>query len=151
MFFDRLASFANPSNTHRLDIPGTTPETVVPTITSQPEVGDRPIFLMWPLPAHTGLARISQYPNNPWTWNYLGLNEGQQCPPMFGYLLKVDSWGIGAIRPFRRNRTRCRRTRTTSSWWQGVMDAPELDIRPHERDVSIQTRTLATHVGKPAR
>lgn len=67
-------------------------ETSMPTITPQPEIGDRPIFLMWPLPAHIGLARISQYPNDPWTWNYLGLNEGQQCPPMFGYLLNVDSW-----------------------------------------------------------
>lgn len=74
------------------DIPGATPETVVPTITPQLEIGDRPVFLKWPLPAHIGLARISQYPNNPWTWNYLGLNEGQQCPPMFGYLLNVDSW-----------------------------------------------------------
>jgi len=74
------------------DIPGYTPEAVTPTITPQLEIGDRPIFLMWPLPAHIGLARISQYPNDPWTWNYLGLNEGQQCPPMFGYLLNVDSW-----------------------------------------------------------
>lgn len=74
------------------DIPGSTPEAVTPTITPQPEMGDRPVFLMWPLPAHIGLARISQYPNDPWTWNYLGLNEGQQCPPMFGYLLNVDSW-----------------------------------------------------------
>ncbi|MDO9302276.1 MAG: M23 family metallopeptidase, partial [Anaerolineales bacterium] len=40
---------------------------------------------------HIGLARISQYPNSPWTWNYLGLNSGYQCPPMFGYLLNVDS------------------------------------------------------------
>jgi hypothetical protein len=62
------------------------------TPTPQPEIGDRPIFLTWPLPAYIGLARISQYPNTPWTWNYLGLNEGQQCPPMFGYLLNVDSW-----------------------------------------------------------
>lgn len=47
---------------------------------------------MWPIPSYIGLARISQYPNSPWTWNYLGLNKDQQCPPMFGYLLNVDSW-----------------------------------------------------------
>jgi murein DD-endopeptidase MepM/ murein hydrolase activator NlpD len=74
------------------DPPSSTPEVVTPTITPQLEVGDRPVFLMWPLPAYIGLARISQYPNSPWTWNHLGLNEGQQCPPMFGYLLNVDSW-----------------------------------------------------------
>jgi murein DD-endopeptidase MepM/ murein hydrolase activator NlpD len=73
-------------------IPSSTPEVATPTFTPQPEIGDRPVFLAWPLPAHVGLARISQYPNNPWTWKYLGLNEGQQCPPMFGYLLNVDSW-----------------------------------------------------------
>lgn len=74
------------------DIPGSTPEAVTPTLTPQPDIGDHPVFLRWPLPAHIGLARISQYPNDPWTWNHLGLNEGQQCPPMFGYLLNVDSW-----------------------------------------------------------
>jgi len=74
------------------DIPGFTPEAVTPTFTKQPDIGDQPVFLNWPLPVHIGLARISQYPNDPWTWNYLGLNEGQQCPPMFGYLLNVDSW-----------------------------------------------------------
>jgi murein DD-endopeptidase MepM/ murein hydrolase activator NlpD len=73
-------------------IPGVIPEVAGPGVTSQPEIGDQPVFLNWPLPAHVGLARISQYPNNPWTWNYLGLNAGQQCPPMFGYLLNVDSW-----------------------------------------------------------
>lgn len=74
-------------------------ETATPSVTlevpnpiPQPEVGDHPFFLMWPLPAYIGLARISQYPNSPWTWNYLELNEGQQCPPMFGYLLNVESW-----------------------------------------------------------
>ena len=74
------------------DFPSSTPEALTPTITPQPEIGDRPVFLRWPLPASIGLARISQYPNDPWTWHYLGLNEGQQCPPMFGYLLNVDSW-----------------------------------------------------------
>jgi murein DD-endopeptidase MepM/ murein hydrolase activator NlpD len=72
-------------------IPAVTAEVAVPSATSQPEIGDQPVFLNWPLPAYIGLARISQYPNSPWTWNYLGLNEGQQCPPMFGYLLNVDS------------------------------------------------------------
>jgi murein DD-endopeptidase MepM/ murein hydrolase activator NlpD len=52
----------------------------------------RPAFLEWPLPHYIGLPRISQFPNSPWTWNYLGLNPGQQCPPAFGYLLNVDSW-----------------------------------------------------------
>jgi murein DD-endopeptidase MepM/ murein hydrolase activator NlpD len=53
---------------------------------------ERPVFLAWPLPAHIGLARISQYPNSGWIWHYLGLNPGYECPPMFGYLLNVDSW-----------------------------------------------------------
>ncbi|MBN8657315.1 MAG: M23 family metallopeptidase [Anaerolineae bacterium] len=47
---------------------------------------DRPVFLAWPLPSYIGVARISQFPNSPWTWNYLGLNPGQQCTPAFGYL-----------------------------------------------------------------
>lgn len=74
------------------NIPISTTEVIIPTLTPQPQVVDRPVFLRWPLPPYIGLARISQYPNTPWTWNYLGLNEGQQCPPMFGYLLNVDSW-----------------------------------------------------------
>lgn len=52
---------------------------------------ERPIFLYWPLPSHIGPARISQYPNSPWTWNFLGLNPGAQCPPAFGYLLDLPS------------------------------------------------------------
>lgn len=69
-----------PSPTSTIEIP-------TPTITATPDLGgDRPVFLAWALPARIGLARISQYPNTPWTWNYLGLNEGYQCPPMFGYL-----------------------------------------------------------------
>lgn len=51
----------------------------------------RPVFLAWPLPSYIGPARISQYPNSPWTWNFLGLNPGEQCPPAFGYLLNLDS------------------------------------------------------------
>ncbi len=50
---------------------------------------DRPVFLAWPLPSYIGLARISQFPNTPWTWNYLGLNPGMQCTPAFGYL---EAW-----------------------------------------------------------
>ena len=50
---------------------------------------ERPTFLAWPLPSHIGVARISQFPNTPWTWNYLGLNPGQQCTPAFGYL---EAW-----------------------------------------------------------
>ncbi|HCR70635.1 MAG TPA: hypothetical protein DIW23_04250 [Anaerolineae bacterium] len=50
---------------------------------------ERPIFLAWPLPSYIGVARISQFPNTPWTWNYLGLNSGMQCPPAFGYL---EAW-----------------------------------------------------------
>jgi murein DD-endopeptidase MepM/ murein hydrolase activator NlpD len=75
--------------------PAPTATTGVPTFTAtpQPDFGDHPIFLAWPLPTRIGLARISQYPNSPWTWNYLGLNEGYQCPPMFGYLeLSYDHW-----------------------------------------------------------
>lgn len=49
----------------------------------------RPVFLAWPLPSYIGVARISQFPNTPWTWNYLGLNPGQQCTPAFGYL---EAW-----------------------------------------------------------
>lgn len=71
----------------------TFPPTVPPvTPTPSPEMLERPVFLAWPLPAHIGLARISQYPNSGWSWNYLGLNPGYECPPMFGYLLNVDSW-----------------------------------------------------------
>ena len=81
-----------PKNVVETTTSRSTPQVSIPTSTPRSELGDRPIFLFWPLPAHIGLARISQYPNTPWTWNYLGLNEGQQCPPMFGYLLNVDSW-----------------------------------------------------------
>jgi murein DD-endopeptidase MepM/ murein hydrolase activator NlpD len=62
------------------------------TPTPSPEMLERPVFLAWPLPAHIGLARISQFPNSGWSWHYLGLNPGYECPPMFGYLLNVDSW-----------------------------------------------------------
>lgn len=63
------------------------------TATPQPDFKNHPVFLAWPLPASIGLARISQYPNTKWTWNYLGLNEGYQCPPMFGYLeLSYEYW-----------------------------------------------------------
>lgn len=74
--------------------PTSTIEAPTPTIVATPDLsGDRPVFLAWPLPANIGLARISQYPNSPWTWNYLGLNEGYQCPPMFGYLeISYDYW-----------------------------------------------------------
>jgi murein DD-endopeptidase MepM/ murein hydrolase activator NlpD len=67
------------------DIPLATP-------TLSPLLDDQPLFLAWPLPVYIGTARISQYPNTPWTWHYLGLNEGYQCPPMFGYLADVSSW-----------------------------------------------------------
>ena len=97
-----LSACSSPTPTISADTPGpslfetisptSTFEIPSPTVTLQPEIRDRPVFLVWPLPAYIGLARISQYPNSPWTWNYLGLNEGQQCPPMFGYLLNVDSW-----------------------------------------------------------
>jgi hypothetical protein len=50
---------------------------------------ERPVFLAWPLPSYIGVARISQFPNTPWTWNYLGLNTGMQCTPAFGYL---EAW-----------------------------------------------------------
>jgi murein DD-endopeptidase MepM/ murein hydrolase activator NlpD len=50
---------------------------------------ERPVFLAWPLPSYIGVARISQFPNTPWTWNYLGLNPGMQCTPAFGYL---EAW-----------------------------------------------------------
>jgi murein DD-endopeptidase MepM/ murein hydrolase activator NlpD len=65
------------------------PPTSTPTLT--PAELERPVFLAWPLPAYIGTARISQYPNTAWSWNYLGLNAGYQCPPMFGYLLNLDS------------------------------------------------------------
>lgn len=68
-----------------------TPTVPTVTVTPSPAMIERPLFLGWPLPAHIGIARISQYPNTPWTWNYLGLNDGYQCPPMFGYLLNLDS------------------------------------------------------------
>lgn len=65
---------------------------LLPTATPDPQALERPVFLAWPLPASIGLARISQYPNSAWSWHYLGLNPGYECPPMFGYLLNVDSW-----------------------------------------------------------
>ncbi|MBI9049150.1 MAG: M23 family metallopeptidase [Anaerolineaceae bacterium] len=64
----------------------------IQTPTPSPLLLDQPVFLAWPLPANIGTPRISQYPNTPWTWNYLGLNPGYQCPPMFGYLADVSSW-----------------------------------------------------------
>jgi murein DD-endopeptidase MepM/ murein hydrolase activator NlpD len=72
--------------------PSVTPTISLPTATLDPQALERPVFLSWPLPTYIGLARISQYPNSAWTWNYLGLNAGYECPPMFGYLLNVDSW-----------------------------------------------------------
>lgn len=74
--------------------PTSTIEASTPTVAATPDLGgDHPVFLAWPLPANIGLARISQYPNSPWTWNYLGLNEGYQCPPMFGYLeMSYEYW-----------------------------------------------------------
>ena len=69
-----------------------TPTFPLPTATPNPQALERPVFLAWPLPASIGLARISQYPNSAWSWHYLGLNPGYECPPMFGYLLNVDSW-----------------------------------------------------------
>lgn len=71
--------------------PGNTPPALLQP-TSFPEDTERPVFLAWPLPAHVGLARISQFPNSAWSWNFLGLNPGYECPPMFGYLLNVGSW-----------------------------------------------------------
>ena len=70
----------------------TATEIPLATPTLSPLLEDQPVFLAWPLPAYIGMARISQYPNTPWTWHYLGLNEGYQCPPMFGYLADVSSW-----------------------------------------------------------
>ncbi|HET9913354.1 MAG TPA: M23 family metallopeptidase [Anaerolineales bacterium] len=58
------------------------------------DTSQRPAFLAWPLPTYIGLARISQFPNTPWTWNYLGLNPEQQCPPAFGYVLDATWWYI---------------------------------------------------------
>jgi murein DD-endopeptidase MepM/ murein hydrolase activator NlpD len=76
----------------------------------------RPVFLSWPLPRSIGVKRIPQYPNTPWTWNYLGLNPGMQCPPMFGYL---DNWD--------------------SRWYWRDPDLPEEDDRaqadPHDFDM----------------
>lgn len=78
-----------PESTFALvEVPSASPTIALPTFIPPPlsSSADQPVFLAWPLPAHIGLARISQYPNTPWTWNYLGLNEGYQCPPQFGYL-----------------------------------------------------------------
>ena len=87
------ANTAAPTPT-QTPIPTSIIEIPSPTATVPPDLsGDRPVFLAWPLPVRIGLARISQYPNTPWTWNYLGLNEGSQCPPMFGYLeLSYEYW-----------------------------------------------------------
>lgn len=64
------------------------------TVHAYSETTQRPAFLAWPLPSYIGLARISQFPNTPWTWNYLGLNPDQQCPPAFGYLLDSTWWHV---------------------------------------------------------
>ena len=72
-------------------VPTHTPVIPSPSATISPLALERPVFLAWPLPSTIGTARISQYPNTPWTWNYLGLNEGYRCPPMFGYLLDLAS------------------------------------------------------------
>jgi hypothetical protein len=59
---------------------------------------DRPVFLAWPLPGYIGVARISQIPNTPWTWNFLGLNPTFQCPPAFGYLeIALPVWRDSSI------------------------------------------------------
>ncbi len=75
---------STPAATQTLSAPSPTPTLTLDML-------DRPVFLLWPLPAYIGTARISQYPDTPWTWNYLGLNAGYSCPPMFGYLLNLDS------------------------------------------------------------
>lgn len=66
-------------------IPNLTPTPIFPVAipTISPALDDRPAFLSWPLPSYIGTNKIEQYPNTPWTWNHLGLNEGQQCPPPF--------------------------------------------------------------------
>ncbi len=69
-------------------------DTTAKNVHAYSETVERPVFLAWPLPAYIGVARISQFPNTPWTWNYLGLNPGQQCPPAFGYLLDATWWYV---------------------------------------------------------
>jgi murein DD-endopeptidase MepM/ murein hydrolase activator NlpD len=87
-----VAAISTPTHT-QISFPTVTPEISTFTATPEPDFDDHPVFLAWPLPARIGLARISQYPNTPWTWNYLGLNKGYQCPPMFGYLeASQDYW-----------------------------------------------------------
>ena len=81
-----------PSDTPQLvEIPA---ETVTPQPSTTPSalLSDRPVFLAWPLPSSIGTARITQFPNTAWSWHFLGLNPGYQCPPMFGYLLNPESW-----------------------------------------------------------
>lgn len=97
-----LTVTTTPAPTHTLTVTATATYTPVPTLTAtatlptvsptiSPALQERPVFLAWPLPADIGLARISQYPNTAWSWNYLGLNAGYQCPLAFGYLLNLDS------------------------------------------------------------
>lgn len=69
----------------------TTTPIASPSPTISPALLERPAFLAWPLPAHIGLARISQYPDTPWSRNMLGLNAGYTCPPMFGYIPDAGS------------------------------------------------------------
>lgn len=57
------------------------PPVARPTIPVAEEA--RPVFLSWPLPSYIGTTKIEQYPNTAWSWNYLGLNEGQQCPAAY--------------------------------------------------------------------
>lgn len=73
----------------RTPVPSHTPQT--PSATAViPVMVQNPVFLAWPLPTYIGTVRISQYPNTPWTWNYLGLNQGHQCPPLSTDLINTD-------------------------------------------------------------
>ena len=73
-------SLTETPNLNNVPISTSTPilPVAIPTVPMAKEA--RPIFLAWPLPAYISTSRIEQYPNTPWSWNYLGMNEGQQCP-----------------------------------------------------------------------
>ena len=73
---DAAALLSTEAITQTNDSPG---NTIEPSYTNP---GNRPVFLRWPLPSTYGPGQIAQYPNTPWTWNFLGLNPGYQCPPI---------------------------------------------------------------------
>lgn len=41
---------------------------------------NRPAIFKWPLPGSITPSNVSRYPNSAWSWTFLGLNPGYECP-----------------------------------------------------------------------